>query len=190
MDASTPEFGISRDNVPRMSEDDEFEESSKSARKRDAQRKKALGVRIADLNDEQRATLRLPDTLAQAIVDYRRITSHEAKRRQAQFIGSLMRSIDVEPIERALDDLYRASAQARYAHHETERWRELLIADDAALTDYVRAFPNTDRAQLRTHVRAARKRGDDPTAYRALFRFLRDDAARHAGDASVPPTVT
>jgi ribosome-associated protein len=172
-----------------MSDEDDLEES-KSARKRDAQRKKALGVQIAELNDEQRATLQLPDSLAQAIADYRKITSHEAKRRQAQFIGSLMRSTEIEPIERALDDLNRASAQARYAHHETERWRELLIADDAALTDYVRAYPRTDRGQLRALVRAARKRGDDPTAYRALFRFLRDDLARHAADASVPPTVT
>ena len=174
-----------------MSDDGtDFEESSKSARKRDAQRKKALGVRLAELNDEQRATLPLPDTLAQAINDYRRIASHEAKRRQAQFIGSLMRSIDTESIERALDDLNRVSAQARYAHHETERWRERLVADDAALTDYLSAFPTTDRARLRVLVRAARKSGGDPTAFRALFRFLRDDAARHVVDASVPPTVT
>jgi len=172
-----------------MSEDD-FEGPSKSARKRDAQSKKALGVRLAELNDEQRSTLPLPDALAQAITDYRRITSNEAKRRQAQFIGSLMRAIDTAPIERALDDLNRASAQARYAHHETERWRERLIADDAALTEYLSAFPTTDRARLRTLVRAARKGGTDPTAFRTLFRFLRDDAARHAADASVPPTVT
>ena len=168
----------------------DFEESSKSARKRDAQRKQALGVRLAELNDEQRATLPLPDMLAQAIVDYRRIASNEAKRRPAQFIGTLMRSIDAEPIERALDDLNQVSAQARYAHHEAERWRERLIADDAALTDYVKAFPTTDRARLRTLVRAARKGGNDPTAFRALFRHLRDDAAHHAADASVPPTVT
>ena len=174
-----------------MTDDEtDFEESSKSARKRDAQRKKALGVRLADLNDEQRAALRLPDALAQAIVDYRRIASNEARRRQAQFIGSLMRSIDTEPIERALDDLNRVSAQARYTHHETERWRERLVADEAALTDYLNAFPTTDRTRLRMLVRAARKGGNDPTAFRALFRFLRDDAARHAADASVPPTVT
>ena len=173
-----------------MRDDDiDFEESSKSARKRDAQRKKALGVRIAELNDEQRATLPLPDALAQAISDYRRITSNEAKRRQAQFIGSLMRSIDIEPIELALDDLDRSSAQARYAHHETERWRERLIADDTALTDYLREFPHTDRTRLRALVRAART-GGDQTAFRALFRFLRDVAANHAPDASVPPTVT
>jgi ribosome-associated protein len=170
--------------------DDDFEESSKSARKREAHRKQALGMRLAELNDEQRARLPLPDALARAIVDYRRIASNEAKRRQAQFIGTLMRSIDIAPIEQALDDLNRVSALARHAHHETERWRERLIADDRALTDYLNAFPATDRGRLRALVRAARKGGGDPTAFRALFRFLRDDAAGHAADASVPPTVT
>ena len=168
------------------------EEPSKSARKRDAQRLKALGVRLAELNDAQRATLPIPDTLARAIEDYRRISSHEAKRRQGQFIGQLMRGIDVAALENALGDLTRDSALARYAHHETERWRERLIADDAALTEYVAGHPTTDRSKLRALIRAARKSANDPTAARALFRFLRDEAAHPAdpADASVPPTVT
>ena len=86
------------------------EEPSKSARKRDALRLKALGQQLAELNDEQRAALPLPDTLANAIADYRRIASHEAKRRQAQFIGRLMRGIDVAAFESALDDSSRNSA--------------------------------------------------------------------------------
>ena len=173
-----------------MSEYDDV--PSKSARKRDAQRLKALGIRIAELNDAQRATLPLPDVLANAIDAYRRITSNEAKRRQGQFIGSLMRDIDVAALEQALDDLTRDSAQARHAHHTTERWRERLIADDAALTEYVAEHPTTDRTKLRALIRAARKGGDDPTAFRALFRFLRDDVSHQAerADASVPPTVT
>lgn len=176
------------DTVPPMSE-----EVSKSERKRDAQRLKALGTQLAELNDEQRATLPLPEVLAKAVADYRRITAHEAKRRQGQFIGRLMRGIDVTEIETALDAITRNSAQARFAHHDTERWRDRLIADDSALTDYVDAHPSIDRSHLRTLIRAARKRADDPTAFRALFRYLRDSAAGHAADpddASVPPTVT
>ena len=81
---------------------------------------------------------------------------------------------------------------------EIERWRDRLIADDAAVTDYISTYPTTDRAQLRALIRAARKRTDDPTAFRTLFRHLRDNAALHAAerhaddpdDASVPPTVT
>jgi len=169
------------------------EEPSKSARKRDAQRLKDIGVRLAELNDAQRATLPIPERLAKAIDDYRRISSHEAKRRQGQFIGQLMRGIDVSALETALAGLTRDSAHARHAHHATERWRERLIADDAALTEYVAQHPTTDRSKLRSLIRAARKSTDDPTASRALFRFLRDDTADHPADppdASVPPTVT
>jgi ribosome-associated protein len=174
------------------------EESSKSARKRDAQRLKELGQQLAELNDEQRAALPLPETLANAIAHYRRITSHEAKRRQGQLIGRLMRGVEVAEIEHALDGLSRKNAETRYAHHEIERWRDRLIADDGAVTDYISVYPTTDRAQLRALIRAARKQSDDPTAFRALFRHLRENAAFHAtidhaadpDDASVPPTVT
>lgn len=176
----------------------EEEEPSKSARKRDAQRLKELGQQLAELNDEQRAALDLPETLAKAVTDFRRITSHEAKRRQGQLIGRLMRTVDVTAIEHALDGLDRNNAQTRFAHHEIERWRDRLIADDVAVTDYISTYPTTDRAQLRALIRAARKRADDPTAFRMLFRHLRDNAALHAAalhaadpdDASVPPTVT
>jgi ribosome-associated protein len=171
----------------------EEEEPSKSARKRDAHRLKELGQQLAELNDQQRASLPLPETLAKAVADYRRITSHEAKRRQGQLIGRLMRSVDVTEIEHALDGLDRNNAEARFAHHEIERWRDRLIAADAAVTDYISQYPTTDRAQLRALIRTARKRVDDPTAFRALFRHLRDNAALHAADpdaASVPPTVT
>lgn len=178
------------------------EEISKSARKRDARRLKALGQQLADLNDAQRASLPLPDVLAKAIADYRRITAHEAKRRQGQFIGALMRKIDVTELENALDGLSRNNAAARFAHHETERWRDLLIADDTALTTYVQVHPGTDRTHLRGLIRTARARTDDPTAFRALFRYLRDNHQRehqreeeagHAADPTaefVPPTVT
>jgi ribosome-associated protein len=175
-----------------MSDDEFDDEPSKSARKRDAQRLKALGQQLAELNDEQRATLPLPELLAKAIADYRRITAHEAKRRQGQYIGRLMRSFDATELEDALAGIERNSAAARFAHHETERWRDRLIADDAELTAYVAQHPTVDRSQLRALIRAARKRADDPTAFRALFRYLRDQASNHSGgpDASVPPTVT
>jgi ribosome-associated protein len=104
-----------------------------------------------------------------------------------------MRKIDVAELEKALDDLTRTSAQARFAHHKIEGWRDQLIAEDSALTAYVEAYPATDRPKLRALIRAARSRTVDPIAARTLFRYLRDNAARHAPDpeeASVPPTVS
>jgi ribosome-associated protein len=167
------------------------EETSKSARKREAQRLKGLGQQLAELNDEQRAALPLPANLAKAVADFRQITSHEAKRRQGQYIGRLMRGIDVAELEHALANLTRSSGLARFEHHEAERWRERLIAQDEALIDYIQRYPAANRQQLRALIKATRTRPDDAAAFRALFRYLRDNAAHHAlPDASVPPTVT
>lgn len=169
------------------------EELSKSARKREAQRLKELGQRLAELNDEQCAALNLPANLAKAVTDYRQITSHEAKRRQGQYLGRLMRSIDVTELEQSLAGLARSRGQARFDHHEVERWRERLIAHDDALIDYMQRYPATNRQQLRALIKTTRARPDDPAAFRVLFRFLRENAADHAAppdDASVPPTVT
>lgn len=175
-----------------MSDEEFDDEPSKSARKRDAQRLQALGQQLAQLNDEQRATLPLPELLAKAIADYRRIKAHEAKRRQSQYIGRLMRSLDTTELENALAGIERNNAAARFAHHETERWRDRLIAHDSELTAYIALHPTVDRSRLRALIRAARGRADDPTAFRALFRYLRDQLPNHADDpdASVPPTVT
>jgi len=45
----------------------------------------------------------LPEELLTAIELARKIRSHGARRRQIQYIGALMRHIDPQPIETALD---------------------------------------------------------------------------------------
>lgn len=176
-----------------MSEDD----LSKSARKREAQRVKTLGTQLGELSDAACAALELPPTLRQALADFRSITSNEAKRRQGQYIGRLMRSLDVTAIEHALAERERATGQARFAHHEVEQWRARLVETDEALDEYLARYPTTDRQQLRALIRNVRNRPQDTAAFRTLFRFLRDNASDAADDhptelpaASVPPTVT
>jgi ribosome-associated protein len=168
------------------------DEPSKSARKREAQRVKELGTQLAELSDAERTALNLPEALEAAIVGYRHIGAHEAKRRQAQYIGRLMRELDISALEQTLADCHRRVGQARHAHHALEQWRERLLGNDAALNEYVRRYPATDRQRLRALVRTARTDAGPRGAQRALFRYLRDNAERHAAapDASVPPTVT
>jgi ribosome-associated protein len=148
---------------------------SKSARKRAAHRLQSLGRELAELNDEQRARIPLNDDLAHAIDEYRHIRSHEAKRRQLQFIGRLMRNESSDGIAAALEDVRKTSASARYQLHECERWRERLLADDAALTEYVADHPHIEVQTLRNLIRKARHDPEDTGAYRALFRFIRDN---------------
>jgi ribosome-associated protein len=87
-------------------EDDEggfVEPPSRTARKRAAEHAQKLGVRLSGLRDEQLQTLDLPTELLEALHEARRLRGHSALARQYQYIGRLMRQLDLEPIERALE---------------------------------------------------------------------------------------
>jgi ribosome-associated protein len=148
---------------------------SKSARKREAHRLQGIGQELAELNDEQRARVPVGDELARAITEYRRIRSHEAKRRQLQYIGRLMRDEDADKVVEAIAEARGTSPRARLEQHICEQWRERLVADDANVTDYVAEHPHTDVQVLRTLLRKLRQDPDDASTFRALFRFIRDD---------------
>lgn len=151
---------------------------SKSERKRAATRLQELGRALAELRPGRLTEIPLPENLERAIADYRRFPSREAKRRQLQLIGKLMREIDTTPIEAALERLDGRSASARYEQHQLERWRDRLIEDPDALTAYLSEHPHSDRQTLRRLIertRTARNEQQQKMASRALFRFLRED---------------
>ncbi len=150
---------------------------SKSERKRQALRLQELGKELAAMKRAQLEDLPLPEKLAQAIFDYQRFTSHEARRRQLQYVGRLMRDVDVDPLEAALADLRGESADARYRVHLAEQWRERLLAEPAELTEFLAEFPNADRQALRQALQRALKPAAEiqhKAATRALFRLIRD----------------
>lgn len=155
------------------------DEPSKSERKRDAARLQNLGRSLTLLNASQLAEVPLSDDLAKAIADYHRFPSNEAKRRQLQFIGKLMRKVDTVAVEAALELLEGRSARARFEFRQLEVWRDRLTSDPDALTEYLREHPQSDRQALRHHIKRARKAQDEEqqrAAGRALFRFLREVA--------------
>src|SRR5882724_12784319 len=137
----------------------------------------ALGTRLVELNSEQLAAVGLPENLRDAIEFARRTTKHEARRRQMQYIGRLMRSVDPEPIREKLKIWDGVSAEHTAQQHRVERWRDKLIENDGAIGALVRAHPGIDAQRLRALVRNAREErnaGRPPRAYRELFRTLRD----------------
>lgn len=149
---------------------------SKTAQKREALRLQALGRELAALKRAQIEALPMPEKLAQALFDYQRFTTHEARRRQLQFIGRLMRTVDAEPLSEALAGLRGESDDARYRQHQAEQWRARLLAEPGALTDFVDAFPTCDRQALRQALQRARKPAGETAARaaeRALFRVIR-----------------
>lgn len=157
-------------------EDDDF--VSKSARKREAHAAQDMGERLVELDDAALKRLDLPDNLMVAVRQARTIKARGGRKRQLQYIGKLMRSVDVEEIGKALDELDPASPQAVRLQHDCERWRTRLIEEGApAVTAFVDAYPDVDVQQLRQLLRQVEKErsGDYPPRYqRELFRWLRD----------------
>jgi ribosome-associated protein len=144
----------------------------------------ALGVALVELPESQLAAMQIDDALRAAVLEAKRIKSHEGKRRQLQYIGRLMRDVDSAPLRAQLDALTGHSAQEAARHRRLEALREKLLANDAALTDYVASHAGADLQGLRTLIRNARreqKEGRTPRAFRELFRLLKD---------LEPPTVT
>jgi ribosome-associated protein len=78
---------------------------SKSQVKRDMAELQALGEQLTRLPDSQLATIALEDDLREALAELKRIKSHEARRRQVQLIGKLMRGADADAIRAALAEL-------------------------------------------------------------------------------------
>src|SRR5687767_11318416 len=115
---------------------DEEERPSRSARKRAAQSAQELGERLIDLPEPDLAALGLPEELAAAVREARRITSRAAGARQRKYIGKLMRDLDCTPIAAALDARSVEAALATQRFARAEGWRDRLLAGgEVALAD-------------------------------------------------------
>ena len=148
---------------------------SKTRRKQAVHELQALGEELVELNENQLATVGLPESLLDAVMHARTITKHEARRRQMQYIGKLMRRVDPAPIRTALD-AFQAPARSQSAFHKRiESWRERLLADPGALDSLLAEYPGADVQKLRTLASGAlRERAAHvpPRSYRALFQLL------------------
>ena len=141
-------------------EPEDDEPKSKSQRKRDMTALQDLGAELEALAKDRLARVPMPEALADAIHQARRINSHEGKRRQMQFVGKIMRGLEdeeVEVIRQALEGFKGTSKAETARMHLIERWRELLLADDAALTRFLAEHPGIDVQALRNTIRNARK---------------------------------
>jgi len=153
---------------------------SKTQKKQAMLELQALGGALAALPDSSLASISLPEPLAEAIAEARRITSRGGKRRQLQYIGRLMRNLDPAPIRAELERIEGHSAVDAARHRRLEQLRGRLLDDDEALTEFARAHPAADLQALRALIRNARreqKEGRPPRAFRELFRVLREVSA-------------
>ncbi len=160
-----------------MQAHDQQEEISKTRLKQQMHELQDLGEALVDLPKDKLNQLDLPETLRDAVLDARRITAHGGRKRQLQYIGKLMRSVDPAPIQLKLDQWNGNHAEETALLHRLENWRKRLIDDDDALSGFLAEYPGFDVQQLRTLIRNARKEAQQqkpPKSSRELFRTLRE----------------
>ncbi|WP_327205060.1 ribosome biogenesis factor YjgA [Paraburkholderia kururiensis] len=178
-----------------VEEDDDngYDRPSKSQLKREMHALQELGKALVELPKDALKRMPMPEHLADAVAEARRITDHEGKRRQLQYVGRVMRGLTDEETGalRTALETYRGVNRAATAQlHWIERTREQLLADDAAFTAFLREHPAADAQEGRTLIRNARKEaqlGKPPRYFRELFQWIKDasgSADDDTGEAS------
>ncbi len=158
--------------------EEEAQPISKTKRKQEMDELQALGEELVTLSPERLKKIELSENLRDAIGAAQRMTRpDEARRRQMQYIGKLMRDAEVEPIRAALALLRGESASETAKLHRLERWRSELLADEKVLHEIATRYPAADLQHLRSLRRAALKEAElnkAPRSSRAIFQFLKD----------------
>ena len=155
---------------------DAADRPSRSQIKREHLALQSLAEQLLTLPRKLLEELSLSEATWVAIEETARIKDQRALRRHYKRIANCLARENTEPLQALLSQREAQARDASARHHQVERWRERLIEDgDEALAELIRAYPEVDRQQLRSLVRAAQRdteRGR-PEGPRQLFRHLR-----------------
>jgi ribosome-associated protein len=151
--------------------------TSKTKLKAEADAQQALGVKLSALSKDKLNKLNLPDELLTAVLDTKKITANGAIRRHRQYLGRLMRDVDTAPIIEQLSRWEGKNTAENAYFHGLERWRDRLISEPNALSEFMALHPSTDSQQLRALIRNAQKEhltNKPPKSSREIFKLLRE----------------
>ena len=168
----------------------EYDRPSKSQLKRDMTALQKLGAELIAEPRERVKRVPMPEDVRDAILECQQITDHEGRRRQLQYVGKKMRTLEDEEvalIRKTIDSWKQPSRAETAAMHAIERRRDKLLADDGALTELRAQYPDLDVQQMRTMIRNARREQAEhkpPKAYREIFQVLKQLQAGSAKAAA------
>ncbi len=161
-------------------------EQSRTDLKRESTELQKLGEELLTLRPELMARLPLSEKLKDAVAEAKRITNFEGKRRLMQYIGKMMRKLEpteVLAVRAAIEEQTYGSVADNLVLHQSEVWRDRLIADENAAAQWIEKNPGCDTQQLRALIRQARKDAvpEKPgaairhgRAYRDIFQLVRE----------------
>lgn len=160
---------------------------SKTKQKEAMHELRDLGAELVELSVGQLKRINLPENIYEAVRECQKITAHGAHRRQIQYLGKLMRSVDDEPIRAGLALLRGESAAETARLHRLERLRTRLLEDEAVLSEIAGQWPQADLQHLRQLRRNALKEQEaskPPKNFRAIFQALQELDREGASDGS------
>ena len=147
---------------------------SRSQLKRDSQELRDLGEQLVLMANSHLEKITLDSSLLAAIKEARRLKNLDARRRQLQYIGKLMRNIDLTEIRYSIDKLNHQSQTFRQHFAMLEQWRDRLIDEgNSAIEEFLIDYPNADRQKIRNLSRQA-SREKTGSAKTKLFKYLKE----------------
>ena len=153
---------------------------SRTQKKKEARELQALGEELVALSVEQLAGIDLTEELRNAVNEAAKMKAHGARRRQLQRIGRLMREVDPEPIQNALENIRQGDHKKKMAFKIIEKWRdELMQGNQALIEDILIKCPGAERQRLTQLARNAQqeyKAQKGVKSSRTLFRYLKQVA--------------
>lgn len=170
----------SKNEIDWTDDEEEIIWVSKSEIKRDAEHLKKIGAELIELTPQNLEKIPLDDKLKEAIRQAQSFKM-EARRRQIQFIGKLLRNQDPKPIQEALDKVKNRHNQQQALLHKLELVRDQLIAmGDPSLDNLLNEYPHLNRQHLRNLIRGTIKEreGNKPAKnYREIYQYLKAEIA-------------
>ncbi|MDC0403810.1 DUF615 domain-containing protein [Porticoccaceae bacterium] len=168
MSSATPHFYDSDESEP--------EEISKSQLKREMVELQKLGAEMVEMTENQLAKLDIPDELRAALAECKRLKQREAKRRFLQFIGKMMRRLDLQPLYVSMQQVEQNAQLHLQLLQRLEILRDRIgSGDNGAIDEVLQEWPRAERQQLRNLQRQiSRQPEGSNSSSKKLMAYLRE----------------
>lgn len=138
----------------------------------------AMAEEICQMSHAHIAEFALPESVEESLREAGRMQANAARKRLLKFVTQQFRELDTVAIHEKLSKMKNRSAHGTREHHQTERWRDKLLSEQAstALTELITAYPGTDTQHVRQLQRNALKEAKEskpPKSSRLLYQYLK-----------------
>jgi len=150
---------------------------SKTELKKDSKKIQQFGRKISELSINNIEAFKFPLNIYEAVIDLKNLKSNSAKKRQVQYLGKLLREIDLTDAFIVMKQLKVSSQKEIQRNNIIESWRDKLLTNTESITEFVDKYPKIDRQSLRQTISNAQKEKKDnkpPKHSKQLFKLIKD----------------